>query len=236
MQWYEEDKSKQKNKKINNILIAAIIITFIMMVIIICLIIYLSNGPKEMVAIIDNAENKDIINIIELQKDEAGNIDIYVPIKEVASYLKYKAYNGEYNGASEETDKCYIISENEVANYSLDSNIISKLNLKDNNSEYEYYTIEDKVFEKDGKLYTTVEGIENGFNVSFQYDAKSNKITIYTLDYLSEIYAKALEEGKYPGYTKLDTGNFRNQKAILQNMLVVTSDTGKYGVINARNR
>ena len=44
---------------------------------------------------------------------------IYAPIKEIASYLGYESYNGEYSQRSEEQSKCYIQNETceEIARY-----------------------------------------------------------------------------------------------------------------------
>lgn len=235
MQLYDEDKvNKNKSNKVNNIIIVAIIVTFIMMIAIVGLIIYMSYDPNKKTITIDGQVNTDIAKILEFEEDETGKTNIYIPIKDIAPFLGYEGYNGEYNNASEETDKCYVISQKEVAMYSLDSNEIYKLDLTKNSSDYETYYIEDNVFEKNGKLYTTVEGIEKGFNVYFNYNSQSKELTIYTLEYLAQSYNKNAEDGKYSGYEKLDTESLANEKAILQNMLVLTTkDKNVYGVVDA---
>ncbi|MEI3396020.1 MAG: hypothetical protein V8R82_10205 [Clostridia bacterium] len=67
-------------------------------------------------------------------------------------------------------DKCYIQNENEVANFSLGSNKIYKLDLTNSNDNYEYSYTKKPVKAKEGILYATSEAIEKAFNVSFQYD------------------------------------------------------------------
>ena len=70
---------------------------------------------------------------------------MYVPVKKIANYLGYKAYNGEYQAKSEEPNQCYVISDNEVANLSLNSERIYKLDLEEESSDYQYYDISEKV-------------------------------------------------------------------------------------------
>lgn len=245
MQWYENEKQNQNDTKINKLLIVAMCITLAIIVIIIALIMYISKGSTRNIATVDGVQNNQIFKLLDFEKKEDGNTEIWVPIKEFASSLGYEAFNGLYNSATEDKNKCYVIvgknDENdsgnkEVANFELESDTIAKLDLSSSKSEYEYYQIEDKVIQKDGILYTTIEGIEKGLNLAINYDSNEEQITIYTLDWLVDYYEKAIEQGKYPGCKKLDTESLKNEKAILQNMLVIISENGKYGVINSRKR
>ena len=68
---------------------------------------------------------------------------IYAPIKEIASYLGYESYNGEYSQRSEEQSKCYIQSENEIANFSLGSDTIYKLDLTVDGADYQNIYVDD---------------------------------------------------------------------------------------------
>ena len=101
------------------------------------------------------------------------------------------------------------------------------MDLTKNNGDYEYAYIKEPVKAINGVLYTTTEGIEEGFNVSFTYDQDANRITIYTLPYLVQFYTPyALDYG----YTEISEV-FANQKAILDGMLVVSNDKAM-GVID----
>ena len=53
--------------------------------------------------------------------------------------------------------------------------------------------IEEKVFEKDGELYTTIEGIEKAFNVMIESSEDKKNINIYTMDYLIQYFATKLK-------------------------------------------
>ncbi len=243
MQWYDEEKNKQKDKKINKMLTASISVTFIIIIVLIFLIILLKKEDgKKLKVYIDGAQNKEILSMLDFEQDANGNVNILLPIKDISQYLGYKAYNGEYNNATEDTNKCYVsaIKENttyeEIANYELNSNILYKLDLSDNNREYEYLELDSKVIEKNNKLYTTMDGIEKGFNVSFEYDKEKNQITIYTLNYLIDWYSKLIEDGKYGSCGSLDKENFVNEKGILDGFLIVAtegdSSSKKYGVLD----
>lgn len=216
-------KKEDKSKKIAKVVLALIILIVLIIIGIMLAITYIKSNTLKLT--IDGVSKDKVIDMLLFEDDK-----IYVPIKEIASYLGYECYNGEYNDKSEDASKCYIQGENEIANFSLNSKKIYKLNLQ-RNSNYEYFYIDEPVKAKGGVLYTTTQGIETAFNVSFQYDEVNKKITIYTLPYLVKVFSPVVLDY---GYVEL-SDDFTNQKAILQDMLVVKKDksTGKCGVISA---
>ena len=159
---------------------------------------------------------------------------IYAPIKEIASYLGYESYNGEYSQRSEEQSKCYIQNENEIANFSLGSNTIYKLDLTIDGADYQNIYVDDPVIAKSGVLYATSEAIEEAFNVSFQYDKNANRIYIYTLPYLVQAWSSNVLDYGYTGISEV----FANQKAILKDMLVVSKEGNNnyFAVIDVNNK
>ena len=248
MQLYDQNKTKNQYTKTNKILMALIIITILIIMLIIVIMIILYKNADKKVALVNGESKNEIFDLLKLEQKEDGEYEVWVPIKQIASYLGYNGYNGEYNSVTEDKNKCYVISvdkeegqentkegEKEVANFELDSNIISKLDLTESNSEYEFCEVQDKIKQFDGELYTTIEGIEKACNVSFKYDKDKDKeqITIYTQEYLVDFYKDAIQQKKYSGCKELDTTYFANEKAIFENMLVIKSDNEKYGVVNA---
>ena len=117
----KEEKSKKMTSKI---ILGAIILLIILIIGITSYLMYIKNSQL-------NEKFKDML-IIE------NDGTIYIPIKEVAGILGYDSYNGEYSDKSEEQSKCYIQNENEVANFSLGSNKIYKLDLTTSTENYEY--------------------------------------------------------------------------------------------------
>ena len=208
---------EKKKKRTTTILLVAIALVVMIIIFLVAYLMYLQSG--KMRATIDGVSQDEVINILRFENDGK----IYAPIKEIAKYLGYESYNGEYSYKSEEKSKCYVISENEVANFQLGENKIYKKDLTKANTDYEYVYVKEPVKAIDGVLYVSTEGLEKAFNVSFQYDQASNIISIWTVPALYQFYAsKVLDYG----YTELDK-EFANQKAILNDMLVVSKDEGQ---------
>ena len=116
--------------------------------------------------------------------------------------------------------------------FSMDSNTLIKTR---GDSDYEYIQLDEKVFEKDGELYTTPTGIEKAFNTLVEYDSNSKKIDIYTMDYLNQYYASKLKIGEYStstSNTEQLSKEFSDKKAIFEKMIIFQKDK-LYGVINA---
>ena len=218
-----QTKEEKKKKVATKIILVAIIAVVLVIVGIVSYLLYIQSTTLKLT--LDGQANEKLKQLLVFEED--GTID--VPIKDVASYLGYDSFNGEYSDKSESQSKCYVQSkeETEIANFSLGSNVIYKLDLTKNNGDYEYAYIKEPVKAINGVLYTTTEGIEEGFNVSFTYDQDANRITIYTLPYLVQFYTPyALDYG----YTEISEV-FANQKAILDGMLVVSNDKAM-GVID----
>ena len=237
---YTEGKNNEKTKKLKKKIIIAIVLVSILIIALIVVILLSMQQPNKLSVVLNGAKNNDILQLLNIKEDNLGNIEIYVPIKEVAQYLGYTAYNGSYTTVSEDTNSCNVRNEKEVAIFQLDSNILRKKELSNtgnntNNTNYQVYNLDEKVFKEDDILYTTLDGIQKAYNATVIYDDKNNIIDIYTLDkYIEDLTAEG-EQGetqiqKY-GYGKLDE-KFANQKAIIDGMLVVATETQQYGVID----
>ena len=219
-----ENKKQENSKKTLQIILILIAVLLIGIIATFSIIVYMQN--KNLKLYINGNVNEKVKNMMLIDNDGT----IYFPVKEVASYLGYQSYNGEYTDKSEDASKCYIQNEDEAVNFVLNSNKIYKLSLEDNSGNYDYYYTDKPVKAKNGMLYVTSETLENAFNLSFSYDTDKNRVYIYTMPYLIERYqSKVLDYG----YEQI-SDNYTNQKAILNSMLVVTKDQGKiYSVIDA---
>ena len=216
-----QTKEEKKKKMATKIILGAIIVVVLVIVGIVSYLLYVQSTILRVT--LDGQQNEQLKQLLVFEDDGT----IYVPIKEVASYLGYESFNGEYTDKSETQSKCYVQSENEVANFTLGSNTIYKLDLTQNNGDYEYVHIKNPVKAINGVLYTTTEGIQETFNVSFNYDQEANRITIYTLPYLVQFYTPYALDYGYAEISEV----FANQKAILDGMLVVSNDRAM-GVID----
>lgn len=239
MELIDEDDIKIKRNKTKNTkkkLIILIILLSIVSLILIGLILVKFYSTDKMSVYIDGRKIPNLQNIFDFQVDENGKTNIYIPIKDIAPYLGYNAFDGEYNKISEDKTVCHVVDANnklEVAIFTLNSNTIYKLNLEEKNSTYDYYNMDKTVFESNGKLYSSVEGIKQGFNVEFQYNEDKKSINIYTLPYLVSRFQTALSGKKIGNIAikELDD-KLENQKALFDGMAVVKSEDRKYGVID----
>lgn len=219
-----QNKTGKKKSKAPLIILICMVLLIIAIIAIGAYIVYLKDS--ELKLYLDGQENSKVKDILKFETDGT----VYVPIKEVAKYLGYESYNGEYSNKSEEQSKCYIQSENEVTNFELGSKKIYKLDLTNQNNQYEYIYMEKPIKAYDGILYISAEELSSAFNVSFEYNKEKNRIYIYTLQYLVEAYTNKIMDW---GYFEI-SDVFANKKTILQNMLVVNKDKDnpKYAVID----
>lgn len=229
MNLLEEDvklKGNEKNKKSPKIILIAIVLIFLIIIAIVSYLTYIKSNMLQLT--LDGESNEKLKQMLVFEEDGT----IYMPIKESAKYFGYDGYNGEYNNVSEEPSKCYVQCENEIVNFSLGTNKISKLDISgSSNNVYEYIYVKKPVKAMNGVLYATAETMEEALNMSFQYDQEKNSITIFTMPYLIQFYeSKILDYG----YSKL-SDDFSNRKAILENILIVKKEDGtKYGVIDVQ--
>lgn len=212
-----QNKEEKKKKRTTRIILLAMILVFMIIIAIVIYLIYAQS--KVMTLTVDGQANEKIKNLLVFENDGT----VYAPIKEIAQYFGYDSFNGEYSEKSEQQSKCYVQNENEIANFELGQNKIYKLDLTKNNADYEYAYIKNPVKAINGVLYTSAEGLEKAFNISFDYEKDKNSITIFTLPYLYQYYA-----GQVLDYGYMELNNvFANQKAILKNQLVVLKDKDK---------
>ena len=220
-----ETEKKDNSKTIAKIIIAIIALLIIFIIGIYIAIIYMQNS--ELRLYINGSTNEKVKEMMVVESDG----EIYFPIRDIATYLGYESYNGEYTAKSEDANKCYIQNSNEVANFVLNSNKIYKLKISNNTSNYESYYASKPVKAINGKLYATTDALENAFNMSFQYDEEKQRIYIYTMPYLIQTYSSKVLNYGYEAISE----DFTNQKSVFNNMLVVTKNDGKtYAVIDVR--
>jgi hypothetical protein len=231
---FEQDKEKEeikkKSKKLMIILTIILVLLFIATIAIVYLISYLQS--REFKVTVDQQTVKFSEDTFIIEED-----NVYVSIKDFAEKIGYVYNNGEYKHQfTEDTTKCYITNGSEAASYSLSSNTLYKLLLssvgKGAEVDYEYYDIDEPVRLINDKLYTTLNGISIGCNVSIRYSSESNSITVYTMEYLDNFYSTKITES---AITEKDN-NYSNKKAILYGMIVVKNESGQYGVNDVNNQ
>ena len=210
---------KKKTIKATTILSIIIILLLICCVITIVFIVYFNGAILSIT--LDGSDAKELQKVFIFEE----NNKVYMPIRRMASYLKYDSYNGDYITLSEDATKCYIKNDEELVSFTLDSNILTKIV----EEETKQIKIEEPIKEINGELCITAEGAQDAFNFRFYYDTENNKIIIQTLSYLYTGYSRMYQNQK--GYLPIQE-TFVNKTAIYDGMLIVKSQDGKYGVIS----
>lgn len=223
MELYEEVDNKKKSK-LPMIIGISLTVLIILIIVIIGTIIYLKQSVMQITV---NGQNKNEIEKL-LYIPEDDNTKLYIPIRAIAKYLNYNDFRGDYKIKSEDSTKCYVKNENEIAMFTKDSDTLVKTR---GDSDYEYVKLEEKVLEKDGELYTTPSGIEKVFNILFEYNANKKNINIYTMDYLNKMYASKL---KIDGETVKLSEEYSDQKAIFEGLIIVIKNN-IYGVVDVES-
>lgn len=232
MDLFEDDllEEKKKVKKIGTGIIVAIVILIILIIGVVVAISYYQS--LKLGIYIDGATYA--MSQSSVYVEESGKT--YISIKDISSSLGYTYYNGTYGAASEDNKKGFVQTntDEEVASFEMNSKRIYKILLNDNakNNEYDYLYIDEPIKFINGNLYTTTEGIKTIFNVDISYNQNTNKISIYTLDYLDQYYTTNIAN---LGYNQIDE-RFYNLKTIPSGMVVVRNDSGKYGVIDTEGK
>ena len=215
MELYEEVENTKKSK-LTMIIGICIAVLIVLTILIICGIIYLNVAVMRIT--VDGQSKNAIEQILYIPEN--------IPIRAIAKYLNYEDYRGDYKIKSEDSTKCYVKNENEIAMFTKDSDTLVKTR---GDSDYEYIKIDKKVIEKDGELYTTPKGIEEAFNTLFDYNSEKKRINIYTMDYLNQYYST---KQKIDGEEIKLSEEYSDKKAIFENMMIIISND-QYGVINA---
>lgn len=218
-----ETKKVDNSKKIAKIILAIIVILIIAIIGIFISIVYIQDSTLKLY--INGVTNEKVKEMMVVESDGT----VYFPIKEIASYLGYDSFNGEYTNKSENASKCYIESDEEIANFALNSNKVYKLTISNNTSNYDYFYADKPVKAINGKLYATTDMIEQAFNISFTYNVENQRVYIYTMPYLIETYSSRVLDY---GYEKISE-SFTNYKTVLNSMLIVSKNQDKtYAVID----
>lgn len=218
-----QTKEQQKKKKITTIILILIAVVLIG---IIALIIYIAQIKGNALKIyLDGSLNGKLENALIIEDDGT----VYANVKEIAGFLGYDSYNGEYSEKSEEINKCYVESKEEICNFELGSKKLYKLDLTSSRENYEYCYIKNPIKSINGEICATSEAVEKAFNVSFDYDKEKNTIKIYTIPYLKELYtSKVVLDAGYKEISDV----LANKKAMLEGMIVVQKDNKTMAVIN----
>ena len=201
----QEEKDKKTKKLMIGITIA-IIMLFVISIILFITIYYLNDQLFKFN--VDGVKTKMTSSDLFVYEQDK----VYVSISDIAPIIGYNFYNGGYKQYSEDTNKCYLESTNEICTFERNSDTIYKT--PTDKIDYQYFTIDEPVKRINNKLYITSEGLSLACNLKFYHEPEENTITIYTLPYYASYFTQ-----NYAMSAVYD--NFKNQKALLYGLMVV---------------
>jgi len=155
----------------------------------------------------------------------------YICVEKIAPKLAYEFYNGEYGTGSEDRTHCYVQNAYEIALLEMDSNIVYKTLTTDSSSTFDTYKMSYKVKRLNDMLYISLPTMQKVFNVKYSYNTDKNSLSINTLPAL---YKKYNTVAKNAGYHEMSK-DFSNQKALVEDMLVVVTKEKQMGVISTKD-
>lgn len=201
-------EKEQKNKRMMKWIIIMIIVLLLISVALGIVIFYLKEQAFKFTIDGENISSSQIASDLFVFEGE----EVYVSIKDIAPLLGYRVYNGGYKQYTEKGNQCYVENSNEVCTFENNSTKIYKN--EPETMDYEYFDLSLPVKTMNNKLYTTIEGISLGCNVTMAFDKEANRMTIYTLPYLVNYYTNNM--GQNVALTE-----FQNQKALRYGLVVV---------------
>lgn len=122
-----------------------------------------------------------------------------------------------------------------IRNNSAEGKIISNTQRTDTDDKAQTFTLIKPIERVNGDYYLSLEDAKVAFNLYMDYKKSNNSLTIYTLDYLVNLYAKEVENSAL-----LDEGMFFcNKKALLYGYIITKAEVDgetRYGVTNLETK
>lgn len=245
-------RDNYNEKKQSNSIITIIIVIMVILAIVAGLLVVIVSSlkGKRFKFYVDNAA-KPVSDQVFADVDGVRYVNVKT-IAEVVGYeYNNGEYNNPYQ---EDKTKCYVKSDNEIASFISGSNRMYKVvldaeksttkekndetsqttttpttqststSLKTNMNNIEYYELSNEVKVINGEIFASEQAISIGFNIYFNYEKEKNTVSVCTLPYLVNAYAKQ------EGVVLDDKCEFSNQKLLLYDMVLVKNSTGEYGV------
>lgn len=217
----EVKKEEPKGKKI--VLLLLILSIMLLIFAIVAMVALGGNQTKALTLSVDGT-NMTVDNDLLIADENGIN---YISISKISKSIGYDYLTGEYKQYSEDTTntKCYLQNENQIIQFEADTNKVYKTT-PDSDLDYEEYELNNKIIKSNNLLYIALDDVNVGLNITYSYSQNDNKVILNTMENLIEAYKTSLSEE----FTISE--EFSNKKAILYDMLVVSNESQKWGVIN----
>lgn len=223
----EVKKEEPKGKKA---VLFALIFFSILLVLVIVMMIAIGGNQKKALTISVNGSDVAIDNELIISNENGVT---YMSISKLAKLIGYDYLTGKYKQYNEDNTNTngYLENENQIIQFEADNNKIYKT-VPNSDLDYEEYELTNKIIKTNNLLYIALEDINIGLNVSCVFSEADNKIVINTIENLTEKYKTSLATETNNEFTAISE-EYNNEKAISHNMLVVSNEKQKWGVISS---
>jgi len=225
-----DQEVKKKEPKGKKIVLYLLIFSIIALIFLIIMMVALKGNKSKEATLSVNGIDMRIDNNLLIADQNGVN---YISIQKISKAIGYNYLTGEYKQYNEDitNTKAYVENENQIVQFEAGSNKIYKVILN-SNLDYEEYNLKNNIIKQNNLLYISLDDVGVGLNIT--YLIKDNKILLNTTDNLTQDYQASLAQKTNNSYTTV-SDSINNKKAISYDMLVVSNENQKWGVINRNN-
>lgn len=219
----EVKKEEPKGKKI---VLLLLIFSVILLMLVIVAMIALGGKQTKPLTLSINGNNVTIDENLLITDNNGIN---YISLPKIATFqIGYEYVTGGYLEYTESETKGYLENANQIIQFEADNNKIYKI-VPNTSVDYEEFELQYNILQVNNALYIAIDDLNIGLNIVYTYSEKDNKISLNTADNLIKSYQASLTE---TSQVKAISDEFNNEKAVCYNMLVVSNENEKWGVVD----
>lgn len=219
----EVKKQEPKGKKI---ILLLLILSIMLLIFAIVAMAALAGKQTKPLTLSVNGTNMAIENNLLITNESGVN---YISLPQIAKFqLGYEYISGGYLEYTESETKGYLESANQIIQFEAGNNVIYKTE-PNTSVDYEEFKLQNNIIQANNALYIALDDLAVGLNIVYTYSQQNNKISLNTADNLIKSHQEALTEDSQ---IKSISDEFNNKKAVCYDMLVVSNENEKWGVIN----
>lgn len=219
----EVKKEEPKGKKL--VLLLLILSTVLLILVIVAMMVLGGNKTKPLTLSV-NGTAMSIEDNLLITNESGVN---YISLPQIAKFqLGYEYIRGGYLEYTESETKGYLESANQIIQFEAENNVIYKTE-PNTSVDYEEFKLQNNIIQSNNTLYIALDDLAVGLNIVYTYSEQENKISLNTADNLIKSYQASITEDSN---IKSISDEFNNEKAICYNMLIVSNENEKWGVVN----
>ena len=225
-----DQEVKRQEPKGKKLVLAMLILSVILLILALVAMFAIGETKPKTLSLSINGTNVKLDDTI-LTTDENGVY--YISLQKIASQIGYVYNTGVYKEYSEDATntKCYLEKEKQIVQIEAETNIIEKTS-PESVIDYEEYELQHKILKVNNLIYIALDDLPLALNVIYNYSQNDNKIILETVENLTVTYKTKFETDENKQFTAISE-EYDNEKAISHNMLVVSIENGKWGVVNS---